>query len=86
MFDSFFPPRPPGALARGMRRVRPVAGVCPALHGVARRGTASGTQGQGEHGQRAAHVHLPQATPWFTEGQPAMRRVPAALPRNGCLL
>jgi len=42
MFDTFFPPRPAGALARGMRRVRPVAGVWPVLHAVARRRTAGG--------------------------------------------
>jgi hypothetical protein len=42
MFDTFFPPRPSGALARGMRRGRPVAGVWPALHAVDRRRTAGG--------------------------------------------
>jgi hypothetical protein len=47
---------------------------------------ASGTQGQGEHGQRAAHVPLPQATPWFAAEQPAIRRVPAALLGDCCLL
>jgi hypothetical protein len=30
-----------------------------------------GAQRQGEHSQRVAHVHLPQATPWFAAGQPA---------------
>lgn len=82
IFDTFFPPPPSEALARGTRRVRPVAGVWPALHAVARSSTAAGTLWQAEHGQRGAHVHLPQATPWFREGQPAMRRVPAAMLRD----